>query len=389
MALAGHSKSTLLYQKLKSPPPTKLKTMKSSIYSPSDSKSSTSTLKIATWNVHSATDEFTLAMYAETARRMGIAVLALQETKRTRANLEDWKFAGKSLRNWRYIGTGKKRLPEEGVGFLIYSPSVEVHEIIEPSESCRGRLLAVRLSISGLRLKLVNCYAPHEGYADSSKDAFFARLHQLTNSLDKHSRFKQVLLGDMNAVIASDSAGKWGTTVGSNCSNQRLTSSNGLRLIKHCHQRGLRIANTWKRSRRIHRGTHFLQLNKTWRRLDYIAVPNLLYKMVHVCRAVPGLSHAADRLVHGNFTNHNPVVCTFSVPKKWAWKRFAGRTRKKASPKYDVSGIRLGTDQTAAFSAELECQLSSTSAKKGCVEPQCSRITECLKIAMSKTLTPV
>ena len=94
-----------------------------------------------------------------------------QETKRSRAELEDWNFAGKSLQGWRYIGAGMKRRPEAGIGFIL-SPQVEIHEIVEPSESCRGRLLAVRLTVAGLRLKVVNCYAPHEGYADSSKDSF-------------------------------------------------------------------------------------------------------------------------------------------------------------------------------------------------------------------------
>ena len=114
---------------------------------------------------------------------MGIAVLAIQETKRARADLEDWTFAGDTLRGWRYIGVGMKRRAERGVGFLI-APWVEVLEIYEPSDIARGRLLAIRLSVAGLRLKAVNWYAPHEGLSDSMKDAFYAGLNTLSSQLD-------------------------------------------------------------------------------------------------------------------------------------------------------------------------------------------------------------
>ena len=75
--------------------------------SPSDSKSSKlnpsrrqslRTVKLAIWNVHSAADDMTLAQYAKLALEMGIASLAIQETKRARVDLEDWTFAGDTLR---------------------------------------------------------------------------------------------------------------------------------------------------------------------------------------------------------------------------------------------------------------------------------------------------
>ena len=159
-----------------------------------------------------------------------------------------------------------KRRAESGVGFLI-APGVEVLEIYEPSDVARGRLLAIRLSVAGLRLKAVNCYAPHEGLSESMKDSFYAGLNSLSNQLDKQPRFKQVLFGDFNAVIGSDSAGSWGSACGSNSPNLRKTSANGLRLLKHCQHRGLMLANTWKRCRRRHRGTHFLQLYANIRQL--------------------------------------------------------------------------------------------------------------------------
>ena len=77
-----------------------------------------------------------------------------------------------------------KRRAEPGVGFVL-SPSVEVHEVYEPSEYGRGRLLALRVSVAGLHAKLINCYAPHEGLADSTQDRFYRALNGLSNILDK------------------------------------------------------------------------------------------------------------------------------------------------------------------------------------------------------------
>ena len=71
-----------------------------------------------------------------------------------------------------------KRRAEAGVGFLV-APGVEVLEIYEPSDSCRGRLLAIRLNVAGLRLNAMSCYAPHEGLSESMKDSFYAGLNNL------------------------------------------------------------------------------------------------------------------------------------------------------------------------------------------------------------------
>merc|ERR1712055_330017 len=177
--------------------------------------------------------------------------------------------------------------------------------------------------------------------------------NSLSCQLDKQPRFKQVLFGDFNAVIGSDSTGRWGSACGSNSPNLRKTSANGLRLLKFCQHRGLMLANTWKRCRRRHRGTHFLQLTKSWRRLDYVALPKLLFKLVRSCRAHTGLSLARGRLKHANFTDHNIVICTLAVPQRWKWRQIASRKPRKKVVRYDVSQIRLGTMETAEFSERL------------------------------------
>ena len=170
---------------------------------------------IGTWNVFSGQQIEALAEYAKFCIENGIHILAVQETKRKSGFVEDWEFIGSLLKGWRFIGTGKLK-SKCGVGFIV-SPEVNVIETHDHADfDCWGRIISIRAEIFGLRLKVVNCYAPHLGYVEATKDNFYVKLRKCMNELDSFKRGQFVGLGDFNAVIGSQDSNMYGSSVGCN-----------------------------------------------------------------------------------------------------------------------------------------------------------------------------
>ena len=93
---------------------------------------------------------------------------------------------------------------------------------------------------------------------------------------------------------------------------------------------------------------------------------------------------------HANFTDHNIVVCTLEVPQRWKWKQLASRKPRKKVVRYDVSQIRLGTEETATFTDCLEDELAARKLDKSSdVEAICSGLSAGLQAAMADSLAPV
>ena len=123
-----------------------------------------------------------MAEYAKLCMALGISILAVQETNRKSSAVEDWYFEGE-LDGWRYVGTGTSK-KVGGVGFIL-GPDVELVECVEHAETVWGRIFSIRVVVGGLRLKLTNVYAPHEGYAESTKQKFYSNMKKCQVEMDK------------------------------------------------------------------------------------------------------------------------------------------------------------------------------------------------------------
>ena len=130
-------------------------------------------------------------------------ILAIQETKRNQAGVEEWYFEGEELKGWKFVGTSKSS-KVGGVGFIL-GPGVVVEEVLELDEKLWNRIIGIKLKLHGLNMKIINGYAPHEGYATSTKLKFYSDLKKCRVKIDKIStgiknNGKRILLGDFNAT---------------------------------------------------------------------------------------------------------------------------------------------------------------------------------------------
>ena len=248
------------------------------------------------------------------------------------------------MRKWRYVGTGKSK-KVGGVGFIL-GPDVELVECVEHAEDCWGRIFSIRVVIGGLRLKLTNVYAPHEGYAESTKQKFYSNMKKCQNEMNKFQTGQKILMGDFNAVIGNLDIDDFDEVVGQNNLLAQYTSDNGAYLLDFANQYKFQLLNTFFTHKRRHEGTHFNVKSRKWRRIDYIgSSKKFRCKIVKSCRAYTGMSLKAGKAARGDggYTDHNLLVMELRVPGKKRCKKLLKGKIQTRSVKYDIS--RLQNDE--------------------------------------------
>ena len=291
---------------------------------------------------------------------LGILILAVQETKRKSKAVEDWYFEGE-LDKWRFVGTGTSK-SVAGVGFIL-GPGVELVEVVEHDESCWGRIFSVRIIVEGLRLKLTNVYAPHEGYADSTKQKFYSKMKKCQVEMDKFQTGQKILLGDFNAVVGGLDAEDYDQVVGSNNQLAKYTSVNGSYLLEFSNQFKFQLLNTFFTSKKRHEGTHFNVKTKKWRRIDYIATSKKVRcKLVKSCRSYTGMSLKRGKEVRGDggYTDHNLLMMEILAPGKRKVKKLLRGKKSTKIEKYDISKL-----QTPEFRASFSDKVGEILIKDG------------------------
>ena len=207
-----------------------------------------------------------------------------------------------------------------------------------------GRIFSIRIVLRGLRLKLTNVYAPHEGYAVSTKQTFYSRMKKCQLEMDKFQTGETIMLGDFNAEVGYSDTEDYGEICGNNIRGSRYTSENGSYLMELLGQRNLQLLNTHFISNKRHEGTHFNVKTRKWRRIDYIATSGKFRKkLARNCRAYTGLSLKQGKSLRGKggYTDHNPVVLELIVPGKKRLKRLLKKNKSmKSVEKFDISALQ-------------------------------------------------
>ena len=229
------------------------------------------------------------------------------------------------------IPSSQKKFRKNGVCIII---SPEVTLIDADSENSNDRMLAVKVQVQGLRLQLINAYAPTNEHKDSAKDQFYRQFQKQVNSMDKD--YKLVMAGDMNATICQSSYGFW-KCLGRNNYDQ-VTNDNGQRLLKFSEQNGFALENTKRQAKKIHTSTwsKIAQGGKIFeKRLDYFILPKFIRNLCAGCRVYRGRSASYD-------SDHKMVQLTLQVPttRRKFISAIGGGKRKPAKPRLDLKALQ-------------------------------------------------
>ena len=182
------------------------------------------------------------------------------------------------------VWSGCKRKKLFGVATLL-APHVQLEGY---TEHLQARVLSTIIQCKGLKLAVLNVYAPIEDSKQAAKTAFYSALDKAKKKLDEHPRHKVITLGDFNSTISSRSreSGAWDDVLGHNNANQIDTNDNGEKMLTWCLKHRMKILNSMFRSKRIHRGTWRNPKTGRWKRLDYICTSGWLAKFASSCRVL-------------------------------------------------------------------------------------------------------
>ena len=111
-------------------------------------------IRIATINLRTLQDDIKLATVIKATSKLGIDVLAMQESRRTSSGTVT--FEDESIKGWQMAWSGHKRKHEHGVAILL-APHVELEEHIE---HVAARINSATICVKGLRHTILNVYSP-------------------------------------------------------------------------------------------------------------------------------------------------------------------------------------------------------------------------------------
>lgn len=209
-------------------------------------------VRIASLNAQSLKKDENLGLAIEICKQFNIQIMGVQESWRIGSEYIEF---GENEEKWKWINYGYEKKSRAGVGFIL-GPDVKV---IKTVENLTGRILTVYVKFYGLCLRLINVYAPTEIEDTQTKQNFYSEVRKamLVKELKK---FKPLLVGDFNAVIADDSCDGFKSVLGLNnpYASIRTTNENGRLLLEFCQEHNLRIDNSQFKTKNIHRNTHTL-----------------------------------------------------------------------------------------------------------------------------------
>ena len=313
------------------------------------SKKVLANIRIATINIRTLQDELKLATTVKAAQNLGFDVLALQEVRHLSTGVIT--FDDESLKGWQFVWSGHKKKRQHGVGILL-APHVQ---LVSYKEHLQARIISATVSVRGMRLAILNVYAPTDASdSESAKNIFYASLNKAKIYLDNTPKYKVIPLGDFNATISSTSknTGSWNEVLGSNNSDRVDTNDNGERMLTWCLRNKMRIINSFFRTKRIHRGTWRNPATGKWKRIDYICASAWISQFVTSCRAYAAPSRLFD-------TDHRVVVMniTFPTTKKALRKNLNTWTVREPKPITNVQALRDNRDLRDTLTARLDDDL--------------------------------
>ena len=154
----------------------------------------------------------------------------MQETRRTSTGLIT--FNDDSLKGWQLVWSGYKRKCEHGAAILM-APHVVIDKY---QERYPARIISTSIPIKGMRITILNSYAPTDCTMPEATKAAFYTVFNKKYQPDLKPKFKVIAIGDINATISSHSkkSGMLDVILGCNNFDRVETDGNGERLLGWC-----------------------------------------------------------------------------------------------------------------------------------------------------------
>ncbi|KAK6741073.1 hypothetical protein RB195_009121 [Necator americanus] len=250
--------------------------------------------RLCTYNARTVSTDADLYALRGAAELIKFHVIALQETKCRRSDVQQMKDGTLVIRG--------EKVPSRnvgGVGFVVH-PSVvhlvDSHEILSP------RLAILRLRpLRQKSISIINCYSPTSTADDSELDAFYEELEEVVRN---EKSFYKFVVGDFNAKLGKATEEEYrigrfglgdrnenGNRLAGLLSAARLFHGNSL-FMKKDHRRW-----TWESPNGATRAEidHILT-NRRWCLLDVSVVPSFCSGSDHrLLRAKIRLSHTMEK----------------------------------------------------------------------------------------------
>lgn len=190
-----------------------------------------------TYNVNSLIQTGKLKQLTTELHRLGISILALQETR----FLDEETFESDGFRIFKGKTGDKimKNVPHLGTAFIVNKKFL--NNVID-FKSKNSRLSQITIKSRNKRYTLINAHAPinHDNKRNPEKvEDFWEKLEDELLKIPENNT--KILMGDFNAQLGREK--KYAATVGKYPAHRR-TNRNGERLIHLCQMANLKIMST-------------------------------------------------------------------------------------------------------------------------------------------------
>ena len=186
-----------------------------------------------------------------------------------------------------------------GVGIMI-AASVQLIDIIPAND----RILQVLLKINNINISVFNCYAPTEDAKKSKKETFYRVLEKTIKC--NPAKYKQIVIGDMNATLGNESYGFWKCLGATN--NNLKTNDNGERLLKLAESQKFTVENTIRPSTKGEKRINtWISAKGFEKSLDYVLTSKCVHKYTVKCIVRRGSSKGFD-------TDHLLIETSLQIP---------------------------------------------------------------------------
>ena len=247
--------------------------------------STKTTIKIGAWNVRTMYQAGKSAQVAAEMRNYGIALLGLSETR--------WLQAGEvRLQTGEIIlYSGHEEEGAEhtlGVGFML---GKNAQKALVGWEAHGPRIIkaSFRTKKKGIKMNVVQGYAPTNTHEDEEKDNFYLQLEGVLNGLN--DKDMNILMGDFNAKVGEDNAG-YEEIMGKHGLGEM--NDNGERFAELCGTNNLVVGGSIFPHKRIHKATWISPDQITENQIDHFCISKRFRRSLIDVRVKRGADAASD-----------------------------------------------------------------------------------------------
>jgi exonuclease III len=254
---------------------------------------------------------------AQEMRTCGLAILGLGETRWTSAGHTRLTTGETILYSGREEEDAQHR---EGVALML---AKQAQKALMEWEPLGARMIRATFKTSnpGIKLNIVQCYAPTNDSEELIKEEFYHKLERVVGKL--RSKDLTILMGDFNPKIGRDN---WGCeeTMGKHGLGEK--NENGELLVDLCAANQLVIGGSLFPHKRIHTATWVSTDHRTENQIDHICITRKFRRSLQDVKVHRGADVASD---------HHLVIARM----KMKLKKFTAANRNRV--RYNVDHLKV------------------------------------------------